>query len=208
MEPPATQPAPTDTNNYDFIINPEKPKSDGLTVGKNPFITKIIFLVGGTVVVLGVLAIMINLLFGSKTSIDAVTALVQTQQEIIRLSGEEKHAIDQITKNAAVNTGLALKTHQQKWIIYLDKHGTKLKKEQLDLKQDSKTDSKLKLAVQTSTFDPTYNAVMRARLTAYAKDLKTTYNGMSSKQQRAQLNDQYKEVALLLKQWPEPPSSQ
>jgi hypothetical protein len=204
-----TTPVSGDTN-YDFIINPQQDTKRGIlsSAGKDPFITKIAILLGGTVLVLGVLAFVINLIFGGKTNINTITALTQTQQEIVRLSTLEKDAVDQTVKNAAVNTNVTLTSHQQKWLAYLETHGTKLKSEQLALKRDSKTDNRLELAIQTSTFDATYTTVIRTQLTTYANDLKAAYNGKSTKQQRALLNAQYRDVALLLKQWPVPSTDQ
>lgn len=199
------QPQSAPTGNYDFIINPEKPtKPGGLgAVGKDPFIMKIIVLVGGALVVMAVLALIMNFVFGGKTNVETIVALAQTEQEIIRLSAEETKAVDQGVKNAAVNTGLSVKSHQQKWLAYLSKHSREIKKEEMALKRDAKTDLKLKTALQTSTFDATYTTVMRSQLTSYAATLKSAYEGESSKQQRDILTAQYKDVALLLKQWPE-----
>ncbi len=196
MSPPA--------NNYDFILSPAKPPKRSLFGGtKDPFITKILLLVGGAVAVMIVLAVIINLFFGSKTNIGTFVALTQTEQEIIRLSDESKNATAQDIKNAAITTRLSTKSHQKQWLSFLAAHNTKVGVEELNLKKDAGADSKLKLAVQTSTFDKTYTAVMRSQLQAYASSLQNAYKGETGQQQRKLLSQQYDDVQLLLKQWPQ-----
>src|SRR5688572_24960275 len=88
MEP--TPAAPPPGNDYNFIINPEKPKKKGLLNDEsgNSFIAKIVLLVGGAVALIVVLTIGVNLLFGGKSNIDMVVGLTQQQQEIVRISAE------------------------------------------------------------------------------------------------------------------------
>ena len=203
MDPQPVSPQPT--NNYDFILNPEKQqkrKLFGAADGKSGFITKIAFLVGGAVVVMIVIAVLVNLIFGSKTNLDSIVSLTQTEQEIIRLSGEGKDAVSQDVKNPAINTKLTVASHQKAWLAYLSKHKREVKKDELNLKKSAASDRKLTLAQQTSTFDTTYTTLMRSSLTDYAKAIKTAYDGTSSKQQREILNKQYRDAVVLLKQWP------
>lgn len=205
MEPQSGVPAPS--NNYDFIMNPGQPQPKrGLFAGapgKDSFVTKILILVGGAVLVMIVLAVVINLFFGGKTSLDTLVSLAQAEQEIVRLSAEGEDATSQEIKNAAVTTELSLTSHQQQWLAYLAERSRPVPAEELNLKRNASLDAKLKTAAQTSTFDTTYTDIMRSQLTTYAQALRTAYQNESGAQKRALMSNQYNDVVLLLKQWPQ-----
>lgn len=196
--------APPPTNNYDFILNPQKPakKSNLGDVSSNPFIMKIAFILGGALVVMIILAVTVNLFFSKKTNLEVLVSLAQTEQEVVRISDMSNNATDQTVKNAAINTSVTIKTQQQEWVAFLAKHKRKVETKELSLKRNPATDNKLTLAKQTSTFDTAYTSVMRTQLQAYIAALKTTYQGATSKQERALLGEHYSEAQLLLKQWP------
>lgn len=202
MEP--TPAAPPPGNDYNFIMNPEKAKKKVAVggFGGDPFIAKVVLLVGGALALIVVLAIAVNLFFGGKSNIDVVVGIAQREQEIIRLSGEGDTALGQEVKNAALNTRLSVKSHQQSWVAFLSKRGRVVPPEEMNLKKDTKTDDKLKLAEETSTFDTTYTTVMVSQLENYAGLLKTAYSSTGSKTERELLSAQYNEVQLLLDQWP------
>jgi len=202
MEPQPAQPLPG--NHYDFILNPEKPQKRGLLggLGGDSLIAKIVFLIGGAVIFMVVMAVVINLFFGSKTSLDTLVGIAQTEQEIVRLGSLSKDATDQAVKNASLNTQLTVKSHQQVWLAFLAERSRTVKSEELVLKRDSATDKKLRVADQTSTFDTTYTTVMKAQLEAYSAALKTAYQGASNKKEKELLAKHYDDVKLLLKQWP------
>jgi hypothetical protein len=203
MDPQPAGPQPT--NNYDFILNPQAKQKRKLLggIGGNSFIAKLALIIGGAVVVMIVLSIGVNLLFGSKTNLETLVGLVKTEQEITRVSDAGKDAADQEIKNSALNTQLVTTSHQRTWLVFLSKRGREVKKDELNLKKSASTDRRLATAKQTSTFDTTYNTLMRSSLTDYAKEIKAAYLGASNKQEREILNNQYKDVQLLLKQWPE-----
>ncbi len=202
MEP--TPAAPPPGNDYNFIMDPEKPKKKGVMDdgSSNSFIAKIVLLVGGAVALIIVLTIGVNLLFGGKSNIEMVVNLTQQQQEIVRLAAEGENAIGQEIRNASINTRLSVRSQQQSWMTFLGKRGRTVPPEELNLKKDSATDNKLKLAEQTSTFDTTYATVMRSELEDYAGMLKSTFDGTANKEERQMLSLHYNEVQLLLEQWP------
>lgn len=191
-------------NQYDFILNPQKPQKRNVLggIGGDPFISKILFIVGGAVVLMVMAALFINLLFGSKTNVETLVALAQTEQEIVRLSSMGEDAADQSIRNAAITSQLSVTSHQRIWLATLNKHNRQIEDKELSLKRDASTDKKLTTARQTSTFDTTYATVMRSKLEAYATVLKTAHQGSSDAKDRAALSSQYDDVQLLLKQWP------
>lgn len=201
MEPPS---APTPQGNFDFIMDPNRPQKPKLAgrLGGDSFITKIILLVGGALVLIITLTVVVNIFFGDKTNTETFVGLTQRQQEIVRLSAEGDTAVSAEIRNAAINTELSITSHQQQWLEFLAEHDRVVVPAELNLKKDTKTDSKLKIAEETSTFDTTYNSVMRTQLEDYANALKTTYDSVDNKETRTLLGDSYNDVQLLLEQWP------
>lgn len=200
------QPAPpAPGGNYDFIMSPPKPPKPKVvsSISGNKFVMKIVFIAGGAVLVIAVAAILVNVIFGNKNNYADIISITQSEQEIIRLSIEGNAADAQTINNAAVNTELTMKTQQQAWLAFLQKHGQKVAPETLLAKKNLKTDKALSAAKQTSTFDSAYKTLLRKDLAAYAAELRTAYNGATNTQERAMLNTYYQQTNLLLQQWPE-----
>jgi len=199
MEPPTS--APPEGTNYDFILNPEKPAKRKAVggMGGDSFIIKILFIVGGTVILMVVAAFLVNLFLGNRTNLDALVGLAQSEQEIVRLSEKGKDATSQDIKNAAVNTQLSVKSHQSDWLAYLGERGREVKDKELDLKKSASADKRLETAKQASLFDNTYANMMRSELTDYAKALKSAYDGSVVKEEKSILNKHYAGVQLLFK---------
>jgi hypothetical protein len=196
-----TTPAP---NNYDFILNPEKPSKPtlGNKLGQNAFAMRILAIVGGALVLMAIVAVVVNLFFNNQANVNDIVAVAQTEQEIIRLSDESGDATSQAIKEAAVNTGLSLTSHQQSWLAFLGKNGRKVPAQELNLKKSAKTDKTLTSAKQSGTFDTAYITVMRTQLEAYSTALKNAYAHATSQSERTLLQDHYADTQLLLKQWP------
>lgn len=206
-EPSTPPPVVTDDSGsaYDFILNPQKPakKPFGDGLFKDPFIAKVVFLVGGTLVVILATWFAVTLFFGNKTDIESLVAIAQRGQEIVRVSNLGDDANSQDIRNAAINTEVSIKSQQNSLIAYLSTQDRKIKANELSLKKDATTEPKLKKAKEAGTFDATYTTIMRAQLTDYASALKSAYNGKPSKTARKLLAQQYNDVQLLLKAWPE-----
>jgi len=202
MEPQPVGSQPT--NNYDFILNPQKPTKHKLLggLGGGSFITKVMFIVGGAIVLMVVTAVLVNVFFGGKNNLESLVALTKTEQELARLGAEGKEAGSQEVKNSAINTVLVVTSHQKSWLAFISKHGRTVKSEELKLSRDTSSDKQLATAKQTSTFDTIYTTLMRSGLTDYAKAIKNAHQSTANKQERDMLDNQYKDVQLLLEQWP------
>jgi len=198
-------PMPGPANHYDFIMNPEKPaKKPSLTgFSGNSFWIKIVALVVGALLIMAVIGVGASLFIGNKTNLQDIVAITQTEQELVRLSDQGRGASDQSVKNAAINTDVSLKSQQNVWLSFLSKRHRKVKPAELSLTKDLTTDTKLKAAQASSTFDTVYTELMRTKLTAYAASLKTAYNKAANPTQKSLLANDYNQTALLLKQWPE-----
>jgi predicted metalloprotease len=193
--------SPTDP--YRFIMEPPKvtkPKVPG--IGGNPFLMKIVFVLGGAVVVMIVIAVVVSIFFGSKTNIQDIQDIAATEQELIRVSNKGGDATDQSVKNAAVTTQATIITEQQEWLTFLSKHGHKADPKKLILKKNTATDTRLTQAQATSTFDLTFTQIMRTQLQAHSTELKNAYAGATNKEEKTLLEKDFKAVNLLLEQWP------
>jgi hypothetical protein len=201
-----------DNNPYDFIMNPASPppkKPLGLG-GKNAFFVKIGLIVGGVVIAMIAIAVVINMLTGSKTNTADLLDIAQTQQEIIRISAQASGgsgARDQSLKNFAKNTELSVTTQQLKTLSYLASQNVKPKSKELSIKQNAETTKQLANALQTSTFDSAYRQIIQTSLDSYSSDLQKYYNNSSNTTVRGLLKQDYEQAQLLKAQLPTSTSS-
>jgi len=194
---------PTD-DPYRFIMEPpKKPKAAGRGIGGNPFIIKLLFIIGAAMVLMFAAGIAVNFFFSKKTNIQDIVTITQVEQELVRVGSQGTNAADQSIKNASVTTSATLTTQQQQWITFLAQRNRKVPPKELVLKKSAATDQRLNQAQQTSTFDLVFAQIMRAQLQSYAALLKTASNNASNKDEKILLAQQYDDVQLLLEQWPE-----
>lgn len=194
-------------NPYDFIMNPNQPPPKRVVDlnGKNGFLLKIGLIVGGVIVVMIAVAIVMNMLTGSKTNTDDLKLLAQTQQEIIRVSSAAQNGNgirDQALKNFAATAQLTTATQQSELVTYLAQNGAKMNVKQLGLKKDTQTDTQLSQAQATSTYDIAFKQIIRRSLTGYASEIQTNYNNASAGDVRSYLKKSYDQTQLLLQQLP------
>jgi hypothetical protein len=196
---PYQQPSP---DPYQFIMeSPKKQKTPG-TISGNPFLMKILLLIGGAIVLLFAIGILVNILFGSRVNVADLTTITQTQQEIIRIAEEGRAATSQTIKNAAMGTQLALTTQQQETLAFLNKNGKEVKGKELNLKKSSTTDKQLEQAKTAGVFDSTYSRIMREKVEAYASQLRSAHGKALGRTEKTLLTQHFNETQLLLDQWP------
>lgn len=188
---------------YEFIMNPGKaPKSSGvLGLASGSMAKRIGILTGGAVVLIVIIIGLASLLGGGKTSTTELVSVVQDQTELIRIAGlGTSDATGQATLNVAYSAQLSLTTSQQQLLNYLVVNHKKVGAKELSLKQNAKTTTDLANALATSTFDSTFNDVMKAQLTSYMQDLKTAYAVSPGPKGRQLLSAEYDGAQLLLQQ--------
>ena len=199
------QAPPHNVGQYDFIVNPGKaPKPSKSLLGggdsTKSFILKIALIVGAVVIFMIVVAVIMNLLFGTKTNTDDIVKLAQTQTEVSRIAAFGSSAGDQAVKNVAASSQQVVTSQRQAMLSYLQKHGRKVKDKELNLKKNSATDNQLALALQASTYNTVFRQVLTQQLEAYATQLKSAYDNSSDKLARSLLSKDYTEVQTLIKQ--------
>jgi len=202
---PTTEPEKiTPTHNpYEFIVNPQKPlKKSKVAGGNSSFALKLAFIIGGAVIIMIFLAIMSNILFGSRTNPAELISIAETQTELARVAGQGASANDAGLRGAAANAQLVMTSQQQALVNYLKQQGTKVNAKQLSLKQSATTDKQLTAASAANTFDAVFAQTMVSELQDYRAALRTAYQHEAGVHAKALLSSDFTEASLLLKQWP------
>jgi hypothetical protein len=190
-------------NQYDFIVNPGSPPKKPLIpkVGGGSFAMKLIFLVGGAVILIILMWIVGNILGGSKVNTADIITLTQMQEEISRVADQGKDATAQNLKNTAMGTKLSAVSQQQAWLEFLGAEGVEVDDKELALKKNDATDAQLEEAKSSSTFDLAFNEIMETYLQDYADTLKTDFAKAADETERTLLSNHYAQVQLLLKEF-------
>lgn len=208
---PAGPPQATDPQQdlYTFITNPtaaDKPASmlPSFLSGKS-LRMRIVILGGGLVGLLIVFSILKGLLAGSFNS-QPFLAVLQDQQELIHLSSEagqsqtSQATLPEAYQGFIGTTQLTVTSVQSQLISYLALNKQKVSATQLNLKVSTATDTQLTGASASGDYTSTFQQIMSSQLNTYTTDLHAAYAQTSGIKGRAQLNNDYKQARLLIKQ--------
>lgn len=192
---------------YDFIMKPDTPQPKRpLAIdpsSKNGFLVKIGLIVGGVLVFMIIVTVGINLLTGGKTNTTDILSLVETQAELVRVTGSlSGPANDQTVKNIAMSANLTLVTQQQQTTALLATKGVKVSVKELLLKKDATTDTQLQAATQSNTFDSVFTQILQKKLGSYTDDLQTYYKNATDSNVKKLLQQDYAQAQLLKTQIP------
>lgn len=201
VPPPSVTGHPTGHNPYEFIVNPNTPKKGLGLFGGNDFIKKIIFLVGGAVVLMVVAATILSALGPKTDSTTSLISIAQRQQEIIRVASiGSGQATGPTASNFTTNVALSVTSNQNDVLTYLGSKGTKLNAKKLALDRNTQTDKLLADATAASTFDSVVTQTLTSQLTTYQTSLRTAYKQTSSQKTKQLLQNCYNATTLLLEQ--------
>lgn len=199
-----TQPAAPQPQAYDFITDPAQPERQSRLpslpgVGPTAMRAAII---GGGLFALLIIFIIIKGLIGGGSSLTPFLGVAQDQQELIHLAttASLQQGITTGDQNFAATTALSLTSAQAGIVNYLASNGKKVNPKLLSLKISATTDAQLTAAAAATTYDQTFQEVMKTKLTAYLSGLQQTYKQTSGKKGRTLLNDDYAQAQLLLTQ--------
>ncbi len=185
-------------NPYEFIMNPNMPKSKAFG-GKN-FMTQILLLLGGLVIVVIVIGILISAL-SPKSSTPSLISIAQRQQEITRIAtAASGQTIGQDTANFVATMNASVTSSQQQIVSYLASHGTKLDKKTLALDTNPQTDTFLTNAKNANNYDSALTQTLTQQLTTYEGLLQTSFKQTSSKSTKQLLQSCYTSASKLLLQ--------
>ena len=204
-QPASPQPSGSfNPNQYDFITDPAKaPKKTLLPSGSGSSKKQriIIFSVG---MVLLFILLIIGFNFatsGSRPNTAQLTAVLQQQQEIMRVSdtGSNK-ASGEEAKNIAATTKVVITSQNLELKNILAAKKIKVNSKLLDDAKNAETDATLKTAEQNGRYDDAFIQQTRTSLEEYRKTIKTAYNGSNSQAIKEELNEDYKQVNILLEE--------
>jgi len=199
VPPPTPGVAPSGHNPYEFIMNPNTPKKRSFGSGSG-LLTRIAVLGGGLVVLVILIAIVISVL-GPKSSVPALTAIAERQQEIIRIATAAKNqTTGQDTANLVATVSASVSSSQQQVVTYLATRGTKLSPKVLVLDKNPQTDTLLTSAANANNYDTAVAQVLAQQLITYEGLLQTTFKQTSSTSTKQLLQDCYTSTNKLLQQ--------
>jgi hypothetical protein len=190
---------------YEFIMNPAKPKRSISLLPGGSLLSRIA-IIGGGLVALIILAVILSSVFGNKGSnTQPMIGVAQDQTELVRVATlANSKAESEIAQRTAISVQLSVTSANQALLTYLQNNGTKTGKKQLSLKRDARTDTQLTSAIDSSNFDPVFLQIMQTQLTAYQRDLKAAYAANPGPNGKVLLESQYKAAGMLLTQTKQP----
>lgn len=149
---------------------------------------KLLFIVVAAVGAMAALAVTLALLTGGKNESPHLVQILQSQQEIVRVAEDgKKNAQAENLKNFSLTAITGLTSAQGELTTYVNKLGTKIGKGELNLGKKPQTDTALKAALASSTYDTTYVSIMQSELGTYEKKLESATLVSISEGERALL---------------------
>lgn len=188
-------------SDYDFILNPEKPKKQPVDLMKNP---KMLFaFLGFTVLIVIILAIVLNMLLSgsSNSQKENLTEIAKTQTEIIRVAElvEKNDSATEPTKYRALNAKLTTISAEKSVESMLQQRGAKkINTKILASGKDPSTDEELDKATKNNKFNETYNKVLDQQLETLSSQVQKAYDN-ANKSEKITLKKIYSDIEGLAK---------
>lgn len=187
LQNPNSFPAPPPSTNggspYDFFMDSNNSPRSSMSPGK-----KLLIILAGAIGLLMILATVIAMLSGGSRETPQLISVLQSQQEIVRVAQDgKKNAQANNIKNFSITASASLASAQTELTTYVGKLGTKIGKNELALGKKPQTDTALKAALASSTYDTTYSSIMQGELNSYEKKLETATAAAVSDSERSLL---------------------
>jgi hypothetical protein len=208
--PSADQPAPAAPGQqpYDFIMNPEKPSRPHLSLpGGSSKPVRAAFIAGSLIIVLILLSV-VRGIFSDKPDLTSFISVTQDQQELIHLAdnaGKERD-LSLTNQNFVATAQPSLSSSQSEILTYLAANNLKMNSKTLNLKVNAQTDTRLTTAAAATTYNQTFQEIVKTQLEVYLKDLDQAYKQTTGPKGRQLLKSDYRQAQLLLKQLDTPAS--
>jgi type II secretory pathway component PulM len=191
-------------NNYDFIMNPQKPKRGGLFLPGGNSGGRQLLLIGGAVIVFIILLFVIGsaLTSGSDAAAKRLTTLAAQQNEIAHVANvaNDGNIDSQTLKNFSQTAEVTMTSDQQTMVDFLANNGVGVSNDQLASLQDPQVNANLQTAIQASSFDSTFKRIIKNMIKNYQQSLKQSYATATSDSTKKLLSNDYDHTTLLLKQ--------
>jgi len=191
------------SNNYDFILNPEKNKARRAPSGGSQTKRLLVVVAGGVIVII-IFFIVTSIISGSNDSVLVdFYKLAAKQNDIIAITTDAtKNSQSTTTLNNAATVRAVLTSESIQTNTIIAKLGQKKPAKLIAPYLNTKYINQLQSAFNGGTYDTTYNALMTARLGDYAATIQTTYTATKSTATKKQLNSFYDDEQSLVKNIP------
>ncbi len=200
VPPPSITGRSTGHNPYEFIINPNTPSPKRGSLA-DPFIRRILLVVGGGIALLVVLVIGASLLKPADVITPQLITINAEQKELVRVATASTGTpTDLATKNLAANITTSVGTSQVQTLGYITTHGTKPTSKILITARNATTDQTLATALTTNTYDSALREALTTQLTTYNASLVKAYRSSPGPKLKVILVNSYNTCQLLLKQ--------
>ena len=199
---PGQAPTPANNGQFDFIVNANHNAGSGFFSANAPLKTRILVVAVGAAVLLTLALVLVAVLsrVGSINSADLV-GIAQRQAELARISQTPVTSADaQPTRNFAATTMLSLVSEQQSIVHFLAQHGTTVSAPVLQARKNTQTDTALKNAQTSGSYDQTYISLAQSQLQAYSQALKQAFQSAPTVAEKLLLQDAYNQAQLLIAQ--------
>jgi phosphoglycerol transferase MdoB-like AlkP superfamily enzyme len=203
---PYQPPPPPRGSEYEFFMNPEKPRRRSLLpgFGSGSSMGMRIGLIAA--IAFGVIIILYFILsiFGGSSNKPNLIIVAQDQNELARVAtlaatdGVQQSA--QSTQNFAQSAELSLKSEQLDLINFMSETGGKPSTKLLAATKDASSDAALNNAIAASSFDTTFVGIMQNQLKSYQSALQTAFNGANNATEKQLLAGDFSAAGLLTKQ--------
>jgi hypothetical protein len=193
-QPPVAQP------NYDFIVNPQ-PALRKIPLAGGSMLSRILVVGVGLIVLIIAFSIIKGLVSGGGNSA-ALLHVAQDQQAILHLTtaAAQQQGISGTNLNFAVTSNLVITSEKSQLLSYVTKQHQKISQKQLILKVKSSLDTQLTNAAAASTYDLTFQDIMKSQLADYQSALKFAYKQTTGVNGRKLLTADYNSAVLLTQQ--------
>lgn len=183
---------------YDFIINKQQPKKPLLPIGGGKSSKLLLAIAGGVGLLFIVLIVGLLLSAAGDKTLDKLTTVAITQQEIIRLTENNKSITDESVKNFVVNTNLTVQTDQKAVLAFLKGKKVVLEGKQLATGRDTKADNDLTQASQVGEYNTVLKNIITQKLETYQTQLQEAFNETSNSSAKKIINDSFNHNKALL----------
>ncbi len=208
-QPVVSQPQPGVNSDYNFILNPEKPKKSIIKpTSNNPMINRVVVVVGGLIILFILFLVIKGLISKPAVNTAAFNQVLQDQALIIQVLGQDMQGLGNVSsvistnnKNFQATAILSISSDQSLTINYLKKNGVVVKSANLlVVGSDTVISGNLKNALSSNNFNSTFTSTMEGELNTYKQDLSIAYSKTNGAKGKNLLNNSYKNASLLIKQ--------
>lgn len=191
---------PTNQNNqYDFILNPQKPPKQPLKIfGGNAMVQRAVIVGAGLILlIVSIIFVMSFLNKASNAQAQKLIELGQTQQEILRVAETADDKINDSDLNRTRITAIiATRSAIKDTTDALAKRGKKADEKLLARGQNPNNDQILTSAEQNSRFTEAYEALLKQQLDNYLLQIKSVHDSGSASEKES-LAALYEQMQIL-----------